>query len=61
MKDQLHTSVLKVLAEVGREEMPVVANMDIGHTMPMMVLPNGCKVFIDVKKKEISLLEAGVT
>ncbi len=61
MKKQLHQSVLKVLAEVGREDLPVVANMDIGHTMPMMVMPNGCRVAVDVHKKEIILLESGVS
>lgn len=60
MKDQLHESVLKVLAEVGRQDLPVVANMDIGHTMPMMVLPNGCRVSVDAFNKDIVLLEAGV-
>ena len=60
MKEQLHQSVLKVLAEVGREDLPVVGNMDIGHTMPMMVMSNGCKVSVDAEQKTIELLEAGV-
>ncbi len=61
MKEQLHQSVLKVLAEVGREDLPVVGNIDIGHTMPMMVISNGCKVSVDANKKEIILLESGVS
>jgi muramoyltetrapeptide carboxypeptidase LdcA involved in peptidoglycan recycling len=61
MKGQLQQSILKVLKEVGREDLPVVANMDIGHTTPMMTLPNGCKVAVDVEKKTIELLEVGVS
>jgi muramoyltetrapeptide carboxypeptidase LdcA involved in peptidoglycan recycling len=60
MKEQLHSNILKVLKEVGREDLPVVANMDIGHTTPMMTLPNGCKVAVDAEKKMIEMLEPGV-
>jgi muramoyltetrapeptide carboxypeptidase LdcA involved in peptidoglycan recycling len=60
MNEQLHENILKVLKEVGREDLPVVANMEIGHTKPMMVLPNGCKVSVDAQKKSVSLLEAGI-
>jgi muramoyltetrapeptide carboxypeptidase LdcA involved in peptidoglycan recycling len=60
MKTQLHDNILKVLKEVGREDLPVVANMDFGHTAPMMVLPNGCKVAVDAEKKEVRLLEPAV-
>jgi muramoyltetrapeptide carboxypeptidase LdcA involved in peptidoglycan recycling len=61
MKEQLHHNILKVLKEVGREDLPVVANMDIGHTTPLMTLPNGCKVAVDAEKKTIEMLEAGVS
>jgi muramoyltetrapeptide carboxypeptidase LdcA involved in peptidoglycan recycling len=61
MKEQLQQNILKVLREVEREDLPVVANMDIGHTTPMMVLPNGCKVAVDAEKKSVELLEPGVS
>jgi muramoyltetrapeptide carboxypeptidase LdcA involved in peptidoglycan recycling len=61
MKTQLNEVILKVLKEVGREDLPVVANMDIGHTTPMMVMPNGCKVFVDTEKKEVRLLGPSVS
>jgi muramoyltetrapeptide carboxypeptidase LdcA involved in peptidoglycan recycling len=61
MKVQLYQGIRKVLAEIGREDMPVVANLDIGHTTPMMVLPNGCKVALDPHQKRLELLEAGVS
>jgi muramoyltetrapeptide carboxypeptidase LdcA involved in peptidoglycan recycling len=61
MKEQLHKSILKVLKEVGREDMPVVANMDIGHTIPMMVMANGCRVAVDAKNKTVEMLEAAIS
>jgi muramoyltetrapeptide carboxypeptidase LdcA involved in peptidoglycan recycling len=61
MKEELQQIILKVLKEVGREDLPVVANMDIGHTTPMMTLPNGCKVAVDAEKKTIEMLESGVS
>ena len=60
MKEALYKVITKVLAEVGREDLPVVCNLDIGHTTPMMVLPNGCKVALDPHQKRLELLEAGV-
>lgn len=60
MKEEVQQNILKVLKEVGREDLPVVANMDIGHTTPLMTLPNGCKVAVDAEKKTIELLESGV-
>jgi muramoyltetrapeptide carboxypeptidase LdcA involved in peptidoglycan recycling len=61
MKDRLHKSILKVLKEAGRVDMPVVANMDIGHTSPMMVMANGCKMAVDAKNKTVEMLEAAVS
>jgi muramoyltetrapeptide carboxypeptidase LdcA involved in peptidoglycan recycling len=61
MKEQLYQNILKVLREVGCEDLPVVANMDIGHTTPMMVMPNGCKMSVDAGKKEVRLLEPSVS
>jgi muramoyltetrapeptide carboxypeptidase LdcA involved in peptidoglycan recycling len=53
-------SILKVLKEAGREDMPVVANMEIGHTSPMMVFPNGCRVAVDAGEKRVEMLEPAV-
>ena len=41
--------------------MPIVTNMDFGHTDPMLVLPMGIKVHIDSAKQEIAINEAAVT
>ena len=61
MKTQLYAAVQKVLAEVGREDMPVVANMDFGHTSPQRVLPLGGRVEIDAEKKRVRVLESPVS
>ena len=60
MKEELYRVVKKVLAEGGLEGLPVVANMDFGHTSPMMVLPNGCRVSVDPVARRVEVLEAGV-
>ncbi|MCY3744054.1 MAG: LD-carboxypeptidase [Candidatus Poribacteria bacterium] len=47
--------------EFGLNDMPIVTNMDFGHTDPMFVVPIGTKVRIDSAKQEITIDEAGVT
>jgi muramoyltetrapeptide carboxypeptidase LdcA involved in peptidoglycan recycling len=59
-KLQLFEVLRKVLAEVGRTELPIVADMDFGHTSPMGVLPLGCRVCIDPRTCRVAVLEAGV-
>ena len=61
MKGELYRAVTRVLSECGREDLPVVANMDFGHTSPMMVLPNGCRAGVDPARRQVEVLEAGVT
>lgn len=55
-----HAEIRRILLEFGRQDMPVVANMDFGHTSPQMVLPLGCSIRIDSQKKQIKLLEKAV-
>ncbi len=50
-----------VREEYGLNDMPIVTNMDFGHTDPMFVLPIGTKVRIDSAKQEIAIDEAAVT
>jgi muramoyltetrapeptide carboxypeptidase LdcA involved in peptidoglycan recycling len=60
MTRTLYAEILRVLAEFGREDMPVVANMDFGHTSPQMVVPVGCRAMIDPEAKRISVLDPPV-
>ena len=59
-KETLWGMVKKVLLEVNRADMPVVADLDIGHTTPMMTLPYGCRVAVDPEQKTVELLEPAV-
>jgi muramoyltetrapeptide carboxypeptidase LdcA involved in peptidoglycan recycling len=61
MTQQLYSEVRRILAEFGREDMPVVANMDFGHTSPQMVVPIGCRAEIYPEAKRVAVLEAGVS
>ena len=52
--------LIKVCAECGRSDMPVVTNMDFGHTVPQIILPYGALTEIDPIKKTVSILEGAV-
>jgi muramoyltetrapeptide carboxypeptidase LdcA involved in peptidoglycan recycling len=60
MTQRLYVEVRRVLAEFGREDMPVVANMDFGHTSPQMVMPIGCRAIIDPETKRVAVLDTPV-
>ena len=53
-------TLLHVLHEFDRVDLPVVTNMDFGHTDPMMVLPFGRSTQIAVDDKQFNILESGV-
>ena len=46
-----------IVGEFGRTDMPIIANVDIGHTDPQFVLPLGGRVEIDCGDKKIALVE----
>lgn len=55
----------KVILKVVREELklvdlPILYNMNFGHTAPMIVIPYGAEAEIDCEKKAFSILESGV-
>ena len=50
-----------VREEYGLAELPIVSNLDFGHTDPMMVLPLGVRIRIDSERHELSIPEAAVT
>ena len=49
-----------VREEHGLGELPIVSNMDFGHTDPMLVLPLGVRLRIDSERRELAILEAAV-
>lgn len=58
---RLHAEILRILREFDREDMPVVANMDFGHTSPQLVLPLGVKASVDSAARKVRLTEAAVS
>jgi muramoyltetrapeptide carboxypeptidase LdcA involved in peptidoglycan recycling len=57
----LWDSVQREVAEAGRADLPVVANLDYGHSSPMGVLPLGCAARVDPQDRTIRILEAAVS
>lgn len=43
--------------EANRPELPILYNVNIGHTAPMCIFPIGQKIKVDLEKKEIVFLE----
>ncbi len=50
-----------IVEEEGLPDLPVVTNMDFGHTDPMCVLPFGLQTEINCIDQQITLLESAVT
>jgi muramoyltetrapeptide carboxypeptidase LdcA involved in peptidoglycan recycling len=46
-----------VAGEFGRPELPIVANLDFGHTDPQWVLPLGVRAQLDVDARTLRLVE----
>ena len=44
----------------GEKELPIIANMNFGHSSPMCILPYGAKAEINSDTKRFSILESGV-
>ena len=53
-------ALLTITKECGRTDMPIVTQMDFGHTDPMFYLPYGALAEIDVPNKKFSILESAV-
>jgi muramoyltetrapeptide carboxypeptidase LdcA involved in peptidoglycan recycling len=52
--------IRKVMKEFGREDMPVLCNMNFGHTEPKICLPFGALAEIDCSSTSFSILESAV-
>ena len=47
----------KIAFEAGKKDLPILYNVNFGHTSPMAILPLGLKVEVDLDKKEIRFSE----
>jgi muramoyltetrapeptide carboxypeptidase LdcA involved in peptidoglycan recycling len=60
-KLELYTMLATVVGtEFGRPELPIIANLDFGHTDPQWVMPLGIPIEIDVETKCLTLVEPAV-
>jgi len=58
-KRELEEKIVSIIAkEFGRPDLPIVANFDVGHTDPQLILPLGIKAEIDCQNKQIRLKES---
>jgi muramoyltetrapeptide carboxypeptidase LdcA involved in peptidoglycan recycling len=61
-KAELDEVVVRVVArEFGAASLPIVTNLDFGHTDPQWILPLGIRAEIDVDRLTLRLLEPAVT
>ncbi len=56
--DQMILGVIE--GEFGRRNLPIVTNMDFGHTDPQFILPLGVRAAIDCSRQSFKLLESPV-
>lgn len=57
-KEELNRNILTVVnTEFKNTKLPIVTNMDFGHTDPQWILPLGIKAEFDCRKKEFKLIE----
>lgn len=50
----------KILKEFNREDMPVLYNVNFGHSSPIGIIPYGIECELDLDNKKITLLESVV-
>ncbi len=53
--------ILKVLAEYGMADYPVLCNLSFGHNEPMCTIPIGALAEVDFDQATFKLLESGVS
>jgi muramoyltetrapeptide carboxypeptidase LdcA involved in peptidoglycan recycling len=55
---QLEENIIQIVSkEFNHPEMPIITNMDFGHTDPQFILPLGIMAELDCKMKVFRLVE----
>jgi muramoyltetrapeptide carboxypeptidase LdcA involved in peptidoglycan recycling len=49
-----------ILERTAGYDFPVVADMDFGHTSPMLTLPVGCRALVDANRERFEIVEPAV-
>lgn len=61
-KAELDQMILEtVVHQFGARDLPIITNMDFGHTDPQWILPLGISAELDCEQKSFRLLEAAVS
>ncbi len=58
--EEYNNEILRVLAEENLTDLPVITEMDFGHTCPTFTIPYGAKAKIDCMNHKFKILESGV-
>lgn len=58
--DKYADAVLQVVKTENNLDIPIVSNLDFGHTDPMFLIPYGAMAKIDADNKTFSILESAV-
>jgi muramoyltetrapeptide carboxypeptidase LdcA involved in peptidoglycan recycling len=58
--EEYKSEIQKVMKEYDLEDLPILYNMNFGHTEPKFILPYGAMAEIDCEKRTFSILESGV-
>jgi len=60
-KTELDATIVRIVAgEFGATALPIVTNLDFGHTDPQWIVPLGVRAEIDVGARSFRLLEPAV-
>jgi len=58
-KEQLEQNIIEIVSkEFNKQDLPIVTNMDFGHTDPQIILPLGINAEIDCIDQTIQLVES---
>ncbi|MCW3465023.1 S66 family peptidase [Chitinophaga nivalis] len=60
-EEAYNTEILKIMAEEGLTDLPIITAMDFGHTCPTFTLPFGVMAEIDCVEQSFSIIESGVS
>ncbi|WP_047979803.1 S66 family peptidase [Ornithinibacillus contaminans] len=58
--EEYKVEIRTVLKEYGLEELPVLYNLNFGHTEPKFILPYGAVAEMDCEKRTFSIIDNGV-
>lgn len=58
---EYNDEILKIIKEENLTDLPIITEMDFGHTCPTFTMPFGALAEIDSVNKTFSILESGVT